>query len=66
VEKEWKAKAQQLQIELAALRMHALVLAKDLQTNKMALTKERTAVEEMKHHQLDMQHDFNELLLVRE
>ena len=64
MEKEWKAKAQQLQIELAALRMHALVLSKDLETTKLALTKERAALQKMEYGQLDMPHDFKELLLV--
>ena len=62
----WKAKAQELEIELAALRMHLGGLSSELRTTKATLKQEHMALQVLETYQLDIRHDLDEALMVRE
>lgn len=65
-ETDWKVKAQQLQMELAALRMHVHGVTRELGTTKAALKQEVTTIQVMEFDQLDLQHDLYEGNSVRQ
>ena len=65
-ETDWKVKAQQLQIELAALRMHVHGVTRELGATKAALKQEVTTIQVMEFDQLDLQHDLDEGNSVRQ
>jgi hypothetical protein len=62
----WKAKAQQLEIELAALRMHSGGLLSELRTTKETLKQEHMALQVLETYQLDIRHDLDEAHMVQE